>query len=185
MDVILLERVENLGHLGQVVKVKPGYARNFLLPRKKALRATKDNLAYFESQKARLEAANQERRKEAEVAATKVNGLSVIITRQAAETGLLYGSVSPRDIAEAAAAKGAAVTKNQVAIESPIKTLGLFKVKVILHPEVSVTITVNVARSLDEAELQAKRGGMITGKEEEMAEDAAAAAEAEAEASEG
>ena len=163
MDVILLERVEKLGQMGQVVKVKPGYARNYLLPQKKAMRATKDNLALFETQKARLEAQNLERRKDAEQVATKVEGLAVVITRQAGETGILYGSVNARDIAEAVTAAGTSVARSQVAIDTPIKTLGLFKVRLVLHPEVSVAITVNVARSADEAELQAQRGGMVTG----------------------
>ncbi len=181
MDVILLERVENLGQMGQVVKVKPGYARNFLLPKKKALRATKENLAFFETQKARLEAQNLERRKDAEQVATKLDGLSVVILRQSGETGQLYGSVSSRDIAEAVTEAGFAIGRNQVSIDTPIKTLGLFKVRVVLHPEVSVTVTVNVARSADEAVLQAQRGGMVTGsidEDEEEAEEAAETVEA-------
>lgn len=183
MDVILLERVENLGQMGQVVKVKPGYARNFLLPKKKALRATKENLAFFETQKARLEAQNLERRKDAEQVATKIDGLSVIVLRQAGETGQLYGSVTSRDIAEMVVAAGYTVNRNQVSIETPIKTLGLFKVRVVLHPEVSVSITVNVARSADEAALQAARGGMVAGTRDED-EDEAETAEASAEGEE-
>jgi len=178
MDVILLERVEKLGQMGQVVKVRPGFARNFLLPQKKALRATKENLAYFDKQKAQLEAQNLERRKEAEVVAKTLDGMSVVITRQSGETGILYGSVSSRDIADAVTAAGVSIERRQVAIEQPIKTLGLFPVRIVLHPEVSVNVTVNVARSADEAELQAQRGGMVTGREEEDEEETVDTAEA-------
>lgn len=167
MDVILLERVEKLGQLGQVVKVKPGYARNYLLPKKKALRATKQNLAYFEAQKAQIEARNLVLKQEAEVVAKKVDGVSVVVVRQAAESGVLYGSVTSRDIAEAVTATGTTVARAQVAIADPIKTLGLFKVKVVLHPEVAVSVTVNVARSVEEAAVQAARGGMVVGKDED------------------
>jgi len=184
MDVILLERVEKLGQMGQVVKVRPGYARNYLLPQKKAMRATKDNLAYFESQKSALQAVNLEKRKDAEYVSTKMDGVLVVITRQAGETGILYGSVSARDIAESLEGAGYTVTRQQVAIDQPIKTLGLFKVRVILHPEVSVTVTVNVARSQEEAALQAQRGGMVStaeiAAEEHAAEVAAEAAAAAA-----
>jgi large subunit ribosomal protein L9 len=180
MEVILLERVEKLGQMGQVVKVKPGYARNYLLPRKKALRATKQNLAYFDAQRSQLEATNLERRKEAEQVSEKLNGLAVVITRQAAETGMLYGSVTARDIADAVTDAGFTVSRNQIAIDQPIKTLGLFKVRVVLHPEVSVAITVNVARSVEEAELQAQRGGMVRAADLADDED-----ETEAEAAEG
>ena len=162
MNVILLERVPKLGQMGDVVRVKPGFARNFLLPKKKALRATKANLTYFESQKAHLQAVNLERKAEAEKVAGKVEGLTVVITRQAGETGHLYGSVSGRDIAEAVIASGIEIARSQVAVDKPIKTLGLFPVRVVLHPEVSVTITVNVARSTEEAEMQAQRGRMVT-----------------------
>lgn len=178
MDVILLERVEKLGQLGQVVKVKPGYARNYLLPKKKALRATKENLAVFEAQKAQLEARNLELKKEAEVVATKVDGLSVVVVRQAAESGVLYGSVSSRDIAEAVTAAGTTINRGQVAIPDPIKTLGLFKIRVILHPEVSVTITVNVARSVEEAAVQAQRGGVVVGRDDEDEDEAVEETEA-------
>jgi large subunit ribosomal protein L9 len=171
MDVILLERVEKLGQLGQVVKVKPGYARNYLLPKKKALRATKQNLAYFEDQKAQIEARNLELKKEAEVVAKKVDGVSVVVVRQAAESGVLYGSVTSRDIAEAVTATGTTISRAQVAIADPIKTLGLFKVKVVLHPEVAVSVTVNVARSVEEAAVQAARGGMVTSRDEDQDED--------------
>lgn len=162
MEVILLERVEKLGQMGQVVNVKPGFARNYLLPKKKAMRATKQNLAFFETQRTQLEAMNLERRKEAEQVSGKLEGLAVVITRQAAETGMLYGSVTARDIADAVTEAGFTIGRNQVVIDQPIKTLGISKVRVSLHPEVSVGITVNVARSLEEAEMQAQRGGMVT-----------------------
>lgn len=183
MEVILLERVEKLGQMGQVVSVKPGFARNYLLPKKKAMRATKQNLAFFESQRVQFEATNLERRKEAEQAAGKLDGLAVVITRQAAETGMLYGSVTARDIADAATEAGFTINRNQVVIDQPIKTLGLFAVRVSLHPEVDVSITVNVARSLEEAEMQARRGGMVTAAD--LIEESEAAAEpAEGEATE-
>ena len=162
MEVILLERVEKLGQMGQVVKVRPGFARNYLLPQKKAMRATKANMAVFEKQKAHLEAVNLERRKDAEQVASQMNDVSVVVIRQAGETGVLYGSVTTRDIADALTAAGYKVDRKQVSIASPIKTLGLFKVRVVLHPEVSITVTVNVARSQEEAELQLSRGGMVT-----------------------
>lgn len=186
MDVILLERVEKLGQMGQVVKVRPGYARNFLLPQKKALRATKQNLTYFESQKAALQAMNLEARKEAEYVSGKMDGTALTVIRQAGDTGILYGSVSPRDVADALAVAGFKVERKQVAIDQPIKTLGLFKVRVVLHPEVSVGVTVNVARTQEEAALQAQRGGMVTAADlaarERAAEEAEAAAAAAAEA---
>ena len=178
MDIILLERVENLGQMGQVVKVRVGYARNYLLPQKKAMRATKANLEHFEKQRAHLEAMNLERRKEAEVVAQKMDGVSVIVTRQAGDTGVLYGSVSARDIAEAVAGAGFAIDRKQVAINEPIKALGLTKVRIVLHPEVSVSITVNVARTQEEAQLQAQRGAAMTAADLRAEEDAAAAAEA-------
>lgn len=162
MEVILLERVEKLGQMGQVVKVRPGFARNYLLPQKKALRATKANMAYFEKQRVHLEAVNLERRKDAEQVAGKMDNVAVVVTRQAGDTGVLYGSVSPRDIADALTAAGYRVERTQVAIDQPIKSLGLFRVRIVLHPEVSVMVTVNVARTQEEAELQAQRGGMVT-----------------------
>ncbi|PWC39692.1 50S ribosomal protein L9 [Azospirillum sp. TSO35-2] len=162
MEVILLERVEKLGQMGQVVNVRPGFARNYLLPQKKAMRATKANLSVFEKQKAHLEAVNLERRKDAEQVATKMDNVSVIVIRQAAETGVLYGSVTTRDVADALTAAGYTTDRKQVQIDTPIKTLGLFKLRVVLHPEVAISVTVNVARSQEEAELQAQRGGMIT-----------------------
>jgi len=156
MEVILLERIERLGQMGDVVRVKPGYARNFLLPRKKALRKTKDNLAYFESRRGELEANNLKRRSEAEAVAKKAENIQVVLVRQASDTGQLYGSVRPRDVSDAVTAEGVKVDSNQVKLDIPIKTLGLHKLRVALHPEVSITVTVNVARSQDEAKLQAE-----------------------------
>jgi len=156
VQVILLERVEKLGQMGQVVDVRPGYARNFLLPQKKALRATKENLAYFETQRAQLEAQNLTRRSEAEQIGQKLDGLSVVIIRQAGESGQLYGSVTARDIAQAATEAGFSIGRGQVVLERAIKSLGLHKTRVVLHPEVSVTLTANVAQSPEEAEMQAK-----------------------------
>ena len=156
VNVILLERVEKLGQMGQVVKVRPGYARNYLLPQKKAMRATKENLAYFEKQRVQLEASNLQRRAEAEQVAQKLGGLSVVVIRQAGESGQLYGSVSARDIAEAVTGAGFTITRGQVVLDKPIKTLGLYKLRIALHPEVAVQITANVAQSAEEAEMQAK-----------------------------
>lgn len=156
MDVILLERIERLGQMGDVVRVKPGFARNFLLPRKKALRATKENKALFETQRATLEARNLERRQEAQSLAERLTDLSVVVIRQASETGQLYGSIRPRDIAEAVDEKGLKIERTQVKLDQPIKTIGITKVKVALHPEVSIEVAVNVARSPEEAELQAQ-----------------------------
>jgi len=156
VELILLQRVEHLGQMGEVVKVKPGYARNFLLPKKKALRATKENRERFEQQRAQLEAQNLRRREEAERVAERVGGLSVVIIRQAGESGSLYGSVSARDIAEATTAAGLTIDRGQVVLSHPIKSLGLSPVRVVLHPEVSIPVTVNVARSPDEAEKQAR-----------------------------
>ena len=161
-QVILLERVENLGAMGDVVAVKPGYARNYLLPQAKALRATKENVAYFETQKAALQKANAEKKSEAEKLSKKIEGTKVVIIRQASEGGQLYGSVSSRDIAEALSADTkVAVTRGQVALNAAYKTIGLFPVDVVLHPEVKVKITVNVARSAEEAEVQAKTGKAV------------------------
>jgi len=156
IELILLERVEKLGQMGQVVKVKPGYARNYLLPQKKAMRATKENLVYFETQRAQLEANNLQRRAEATEVGGKVEGVTVVIVRQAGESGQLYGSVSARDIAEAVTEAGFTIEKRQVVLDRPIKNLGLHPVKVVLHPEVSVIVTANVAQSAEEAEMQAK-----------------------------
>src|SRR6202042_3399771 len=156
MNVILLQRVEKLGQMGDVVKVKPGFARNYLLPQKKALRASKENLARFEQERVQLEAQNVKRREEAERVAERVGGLTVVIIRQAGESGSLYGSVSSRDIADACTEAGLPVTRQQVVLEHPIKTLGLVGVRVVLHPEVTLPVTVNVARSAEEAEKQAR-----------------------------
>ena len=156
VEVILLERVEKLGQMGQVVKVRPGFARNYLLPQKKALRATKENLAYFEKQRSQLEAQNLARRSEAEQVAKKLNGISVVVIRQAGESGQLYGSVSARDIAEAVTGAGFTIEKRQVVLERPIKNLGLHPLRIVLHPEISVAITANVAQSAEEAAMQAK-----------------------------
>jgi large subunit ribosomal protein L9 len=156
LDVILLERVENLGQMGQVVKVRPGFARNFLLPQKKAMRATKANIAYFDTQRAQLEAQNLTRKSEAEQVAEKLNGLKVVIIRQAGESGQLYGSVSARDLSDGVTAAGFTITRGQVVLEKPIKTLGLFPLRVVLHPEVSVQVMANVAQSAEEAKMQAE-----------------------------
>lgn len=156
MDVILLERIEKLGTIGDVVKVKNGYARNFLLPRGKALRANESNRKVFEANREKIEAQNAERRAGAEKEAKTIDGLKIQLIRQASNTGQLYGSVSARDLAEALEAEGHKVPKNQIVLDRPIKTIGLNDVKIALHPEVSVTIQVNVARSPEEAEMQAQ-----------------------------
>lgn len=161
MQVILLQRIAKLGQMGEVVSVKPGYARNFLLPQKKALRATEENRKQFESQRAQLEADNLAQKSEAEKVAEKLNGESFIAIRQAGDTGQLYGSVSTRDIAEVITEGGFTINRNQVAMERPIKNLGVHEVEVALHPEVSVSVKLNVARSEDEAERQA-RGEDVT-----------------------
>jgi large subunit ribosomal protein L9 len=168
IELILLQRVEKLGQMGEVVKVKPGYARNFLLPQRKAIRANKDNLAKFESQRAQLEAQNIKRRDEAERLAERIGQLSVVIIRQAGESGSLYGSVSSRDIADGCAAGGLTVNRSQVILDQPIKTLGLTNVKVVLHPEVLLSVTVNVARSPEEAAKQARGEAVNAEPEEEM-----------------
>jgi large subunit ribosomal protein L9 len=155
MNVILLERVENLGQMGEVVKVKPGFARNFLLPKKKALRATKENLSVFENRRVHLEADNLKRREEAEKVSAKLNGLKITIVRQAAESGQLYGSVTLRDIAEEITNAGFSVQKSQVMLNQPIKSTGVHDVRISLHPEVKVSVTVNVGRSTEEANAQA------------------------------
>jgi large subunit ribosomal protein L9 len=156
MDVILMERVGKLGHIGETVRVKDGYARNFLLPRGKALRATEANKKKFEGRRADLEARNVELKRSANEVSDKLDGVSVVIVRQAGETGQLYGSVSARDIAEALTAAGHSVQRAHVAIQQPIKTLGLHRIPVHLHPEVEAHVTVNVARSPEQAERQAK-----------------------------
>jgi large subunit ribosomal protein L9 len=156
VDVILLERVEHLGQMGDVVKVRPGFARNFLLPQRKALRASKANIEYFESQRAQLEVTNLHLKAEAAAVGQKMDGLRVVVIRQAGETGHLYGSVSGRDVAEAVTAAGFTVLRRQVVLDQPIKTLGLHKVRLSLHPEVAVQVTVNVAQSDEEAAAQAR-----------------------------
>ena len=156
MDVILLERVNKLGAMGEVVKVKNGYARNFLLPRGKALRANDSNRKVFEANREKIEAQNAERRGAAEADASKVEGAKVQLIRQASNAGHLYGSVSARDLAEALEAQGHKVAKHQIVLDRPIKSIGVQEVRIALHPEVSVTISVNVARSPEEAELQAQ-----------------------------
>jgi large subunit ribosomal protein L9 len=177
MEVILLQRVAKLGQMGEVVRVKDGFARNFLLPQGRALRATKDNRAKFEGMKAQLEASNLELKKDADVVAAKLNGKSFIVVRQASDVGQLFGSVSARDIAALATEGGFTVDRNQIQLQLPIKTIGLHTVPVALHPEVEVTITINVARNADEAERQA-RGENVTQRREETDEEAAADAAA-------
>jgi large subunit ribosomal protein L9 len=156
IELILMQRVDKLGQMGELVKVKPGYARNFLLPQGKAIRASKDNLARFERDRAQLEAQNLKRREEAERVAERVFGLSVVIIRAAGESGGLYGSVTSRDIADACKANGLTVDRAQVLLEQPIKTTGITQVRVELHPEVVIPIGVNVARSQEEADKQAR-----------------------------
>jgi large subunit ribosomal protein L9 len=173
IELILLERVEKLGQMGQVVKVRPGYARNYLLPQKKAMRATKDNLAYFETQRVQLEANNLARKADAVEVAKKLEGLHVVVIRQAGESGQLYGSVSSRDIAEAVTAAGFTVGRQQIVLDRPIKTLGLHPVRVMLHPEVGVTVTANVAQSAEQAEMQEAGINPLVEREED--EDEAAA----------
>jgi large subunit ribosomal protein L9 len=155
-QVILLERIESLGQMGDVVRVKPGFARNFLLPQKKAMRATKENLAYFEKQKTQLVAQNLARKGEAEKVGEKMAGLTVVIIRQAGETGQLYGSVSNRDVSDAVTAAGFTIDRRQVLLQQPIKALGIHATRVSLHPEVSIEVRVNVAQSEDEAKVQAE-----------------------------
>src|SRR5580658_805565 len=175
MQVILLERVEKLGQMGDEVRVKDGFARNFLLPKKKALRATKANREYFQTRKVDLEAHNLERRKDAEAVAKKLDGQSFMLIRQAGDRGQLYGSVSPRDVAGVVEAGGFKIDRNQVQISQAIKAIGLFTLPVVLHPEVRVNITVNVARSEDEAERQARGEDVLVSKTDQ--EEAVAAAE--------
>ena len=197
MEVILLERVEKLGAIGDVVTVKNGFARNYLLPRKKALRANESNKKLFEANRSKIEADNASKRTDAESAAKGVDGKTVQLIRQASNTGQLYGSVSARDIVEALDADGAKVTKSQIVLDRPIKAIGVHEVRVALHPEVSVTVKVNVARSPEEADLQAQGVDVLAQMFEEdaaplaaeeiaeaQAEDEAATAEAPAEAEE-
>ncbi len=166
VELILLQRVEKLGQMGEVVKVKPGYARNFLLPQAKAVRATKANRERFERERVNLEAQNLKRREEAERVAERVQGLAVVLIRQASEAGSLFGSVTARDLSDAATAAGLTIERAQVLLEHPIKTLGLSKVRVALHPEVSMILTVNVARSVEEAEKQARGEAVVPEKDE-------------------
>jgi large subunit ribosomal protein L9 len=183
MDIILLERVEKLGAIGDVVTVKDGYARNFLLPNKKALRANEANRKVFEANRAKIESDNASRRDEAQKASGNVEGKQIVLIRAASQTGQLYGSVSVKDIVDGLNAQDAKVAKSMIVLERPIKTLGVFDVKVVLHPEVSVNVQVNVARSDDEAELQ-KDGVNVLDQmfEAEQAEIAAEAIEAQVEA---
>ncbi len=162
MEVILLERISRLGQMGETVNVKDGYARNFLLPKGKALRANEANKKKFEGQRAQLEARNLERKSEASTVAEKLDGKSFVIVRSAGETGQLYGSVSTRDIADLLTAEGFTVSRNQIELNQPIKTIGLTNVAIALHPEVEVTVTLNIARSTDEAERQAKGETLTT-----------------------
>ena len=167
MQVILLERIGRLGQMGDVVNVKNGYARNFLLPQKKALRASEENLARFQKDRAQLEARDLELKKEAEAVAAKLGGKTFVVIRQAGDTGQLYGSVTPRDIAEIVTAGGFSVDRRQMVLDRPIKTLGIHPTKVALHPEVIVQISLNVARTEDEAERQARGEDVTVIKEEE------------------
>ncbi len=198
MEVILLERIEKLGQMGDVVNVKSGYARNYLLPQKKAMRANSNNQAIFEQQRAELEADNLQRREEAESVAQKVEGTDITIIRQAGDSGQLYGSVSARDIANSIAEVGTKINRNQVILNRPIKALGVYETKVALHPEVSINITVNIARTEDEAKQQLETGtAFVSADDIEAIEEAPAAdatesalaiaddAEAVAEAAEG
>jgi large subunit ribosomal protein L9 len=186
MEVILLERIEKLGQMGDVVSVKSGFARNYLLPTKKALRANKANLAYFEEQKVQLEAANLKRKEEAQAVADKMNGLSVLMVRQAGETGQLYGSVTARDICDAVKDSGFSVERYQIMLDAPIKELGAYGIHIKLHPEVTQNVSINVARSEEEAKRQAKaaekaaKAGLV---QDVNAEQEAANANSEAETS--
>ena len=192
MQIILLERIENLGQMGEVVRVKPGYARNYLLPQNKAVRATQENSKRFEEHRTQLEATNLERRTEAQAIAAKLDGLSVVLIRQAGEGGQLYGSVTARDIADAITAAGFTLDRQQIRLNQPIKSLGLHKVKVGLHPEVIVVVIVNVARTQEQADMQARTGAAVTRTGAESREEAdqvleeqsAAILEAEAESEE-
>lgn len=176
MDVILLERVGKLGNLGDVVQVKDGYARNYLLPQGKALRANKANREKFEADRAAIEAANAEKASAARTDSEKLDGQSFVLIRQAGESGQLYGSVSPRDIAEAASADGISVGRNHVELDAPIKTVGIYEVRIALHSEAEARVTVNVARSQDEADAQARGEAVLD--EDDGEYDALAAAEA-------
>lgn len=179
-EVILLQRVEHLGQMGELVKVKPGYARNFLLPQGKAIRANAANKERFERERAQLEAQNIKRREEAERLSERMEGLTVVLIRQAGDGGNLYGSVSTRDIALATTEAGLTINRSQVHLPHPIKTLGLYDVRVALHPEVAIHVRVNVARSVEEAERQARGEVIGTEEEDEVEQDASEEAAAEA-----
>ncbi len=181
MQVILLERIPKLGQMGDIVDVAPGYARNYLIPQGKAVRATKEAIAEFEKRRKELEARNLELRREAEAVAERLRGRSVTVIRQASDTGHLYGSVTPRDIAAAFAEEGVTLDRRQVRLERTIKTLGVHEVTIVLHPEVEVSVSVNVARSEEEAEVQASAAGLLEKPEEAetaAGEETAAAGEA-------
>lgn len=184
MDVILLERIEKLGQMGDVVSVKPGFARNFLLPKGKALRANAANKTHFEAQRAQLEAENLKRKEEAEAVAAKMNDLKVVLIRQAGDAGQLYGSVTARDVADGVKEAGVTIGRSQVALDKPIKTIGLHDVRVELHAEVIVNVVANVARSQDEAETQEATGAAVLSmaqqEEEAIAAEATAAVDAAA-----
>lgn len=175
MQVILLERVERLGQMGDEVRVKDGFARNYLLPKRKALRATKSNREYFQTQKTQLEAGNLKRKTEAEAVAKKLEGKSFVLLRQAGDRGQLYGSVSPRDISDIISVGGFTIGRTQVPLDKAVKTIGLFPVSIVLHPEVRVQVTINVARTEDEAERQARGEDVLAGRTDQ--EEAVAAAE--------
>jgi large subunit ribosomal protein L9 len=186
MDIILLERIAKLGQMGDIVRVRPGYARNYLLPQKKAVRATEENRRQFDQRRAQLVADNLDRRSEAEDVARRLVGFSVVLLRQAGEAGQLYGSVSARDVADAVTAGGVTINRQQVELMQPIKNLGLHTVAITLHPEVVVDIIVNVARSADEAEAQERSGRAVSGRaedEEVVATDAVEQAMVEADVS--
>ncbi len=177
MDIILLERVEKLGQIGDTVNVRDGYARNFLLPQGKALRANKANMAEFQGRRAQLEAENLTHRTEADAVMAKLDGIAVTLIRQASESGQLYGSVTARDIATAVSEAGFSIDRRQIRLDRAIKALGLHPIKIALHPEVTASIRANVAKSDDEAEMQLARGGAVTDADREAEEDAAASAE--------
>jgi len=184
MEVILLERIEKLGQMGDVVSVKAGFARNFLLPQGKALRASDDNKKMFEAKRSQLEAENLKRREEAQAVADKMGNLSVVLIRQAGDAGQLYGSVNARDIADAVTEAGFTIGRSQVALADPIKTIGMHDVRVVLHGEVTVTVTANVARSADEAETQEKTGAAVLSLAQQEALEVEAENEADARAAE-
>ena len=182
MEVILLERIEKLGQMGDVVNVKPGFARNYLLPRKKAVTASEESRKQFEAKRAQLEAQNLERRKDAEQVAKKLDGLFVVMIRQAGDAGQLYGSVNARDIANAVTEAGFTIERRQINLDQPIKTLGLNPVRVALHPEVFVTVTANVARSAEEAKIQEETGQAVVRTDDDDDAEAETAVVFEAEA---